>query len=513
MNSTRELLHRITDPNLSKDQRIRHRCELAQQLEEVGKFDAALEALEEVWPEIGVRPNVDHLAPETAAQVLLRAGALTAYVGSADQIEGSQEAAKDLLSESLSIFEKEHNSRGQAEAQAEIALCYWREGAFDEARVMVQDALTRLGSHDGDLRAVAMLRSAIIESSAKRFHDAERILTDAQVLFERSANDVLKGKFHHGFAFVLRNLGETEGRADYIDRALIEYAVASGYFKQAGLQRYEACVENNLGLLFGVVGHYETAHQHLDRAQVLFTAIGDFVNLAQVDETRARVMLCENRFVEAERTMRRAIRGYEKGDRNSLLAEALITHGIALARLHHPRQAFEALERAAQIARCAGDVENAGRASLVILEELGSSLSSDQRRNAVDQVQILIDNTQDISILRRLGRCVCRNFLFIHDHPGLPPAVDWTNFSLKRAVLHYEAHIVKLALKETRGGRKRAAELLGLKSRQGLTSLLNGRHKALGNYPTPAPKRRRSIIRTEDSRAGAQASAKSDVKS
>src|SRR5262247_4110872 len=115
MNSTRELLHRIADTNLSKDQRVRLRCELAKQLEEAGKFDAAREALDEVWSELGERPNLDQLKPDTASRVLLRAGALTAYIGSASQIKGSQEAAKDLLSESLSIFEREQDTLGQAE--------------------------------------------------------------------------------------------------------------------------------------------------------------------------------------------------------------------------------------------------------------------------------------------------------------------------------------------------------------------------------------------------------------
>jgi CheY-like chemotaxis protein len=497
MNSTRELLRQIADPHLSKDRRVRLRCELARKLEEAGKFDAALEALDEVWSEVGKRPNIDELEPDTAARLLLRAGALTAYIGGANQIKGSQEAAKDLLSESLSIFEREQNTLGEAEVQTEIALCYWREGAFDEARVMVQEALVKLTHYEGDLKAVAMLRSAIIEWSAKRFHDALRILTDAQALFDRSANDVIKGKFHHGFGFVLRNLGEAEDRQDYIDLALIEYAAASGYFKQAGLQRYEGCVENNLGFLFGVVGQFDKAHEHLDRAQVLFTTIKDFVNLAQVDETRARVMLSENRVVEAEKTVRRAVQGYERGDQNSLLAEALITHGIALGRLNHPRKAFAELERAAHIALEAGDGESAGRAALVMLEELSSFLTSDELRDVVDRVQILIENSQDISTLRRLSRCVCRRFLFIHDHPGLPSRVDWTNFSLKRAVLEYEAHFIKMALKETRGSRKRAAEFLGLKSRQGLTSLLKGRHKDLSDYPIPTTERRRSIIPRE----------------
>lgn len=132
-------------------------------------------------------------------------------------------------------------------------------------------------------------------------------------------------------------------------------------------------------------------------------------------------------------------------------------------------------------------------------------MSNDELRETVERAEILVDKTQDISVLRRLARCICRGFKFIHDHPGLPQKVDWSSFNLKRAVLEYEAHFIRLALKETHGPRKRTAELLGLKSRQGLISLLKGRHKDLRDFPTPITERRRSIIPREKRRVSRDA--------
>ncbi len=74
----------------------------------------------------------------------------------------------------------------------------------------------------------------------------------------------------------------------------------------------------------------------LTALRLLFTRLKDSVHLAQVDETRARVLLAEGRVVDAEKVSRRAVRTLEKGDEHSLLAEALTTHGVALARLRHP---------------------------------------------------------------------------------------------------------------------------------------------------------------------------------
>src|SRR5436853_3453494 len=100
-----QLLHRIADPTLSPDERARLRCQLAKELEDVGNYEAAREAMGELWSRIGEHPKLDGLDEATAAEVLLRAGILTGWVGSVKQIEGAQETAKNLISESIAKFE------------------------------------------------------------------------------------------------------------------------------------------------------------------------------------------------------------------------------------------------------------------------------------------------------------------------------------------------------------------------------------------------------------------------
>lgn len=158
-----------------------------------------------------------------------------------------------------------------------------------------------------------------------------RIHTEAARLFSLIENHLLQGSFHNEFAIVLRNLGAAENRDDYIDHALIEYAAASYHFEQAGHVRYQACVENNLAMLFWSAHRFADAHEHLDCAQTLFTRLKDGVHLAQVDETRARVLLGEGRELDAAKVSGRAVRSLEQGGEQSLLAEALTTQGTALA--------------------------------------------------------------------------------------------------------------------------------------------------------------------------------------
>jgi CheY-like chemotaxis protein/tetratricopeptide (TPR) repeat protein len=488
-----QLLQQISDPTLPKDERARLRCQLAKGLEDVGSFETAREAMGELWAGVGERPDLAGLEEATAAEVLLRAGTLTGWLGSAKQIEGSQEAAKNLITESITRFEALGDVGRVAEAQTEVAFCYWRQGSHNEARVWLQEALGRLpsGTHD-EVRVVALLRLAIIERSAKRFHDALRIHIDSAPLFQKNGSDALKGKFHHGFAFLLRNLGAAEKRPDYIDRALIEYAAASYHFEQAGAAaRYQGCVENNLGLLFGTLGKFREAHEHLDRAQALFTGMKDIAHTAGVDETRAKVLLAEGRINEAERLARSAVRILERGGEQSLLAEALTTHGIALARGGNMKDGLPALQRAVKVADEAGDTESAGLAALSTVEELGKYLPADELTATYDRAADLLSRSGNQELKDRL-LTASRNVLFlIGEHPTPP---TWKGFNFYDAVLRFEARVISRALAETGGVVSRAAELLGLK-RQALDSMLKvGRHKALGRLRAPIRPRLKSLM-------------------
>ncbi len=77
MNLVKELRLKIADPALTFNERARLRCQLAKELERSGNYEAAREAMGELWQRIGDRPVTDNLDQPTAAEVLLRAGVLT----------------------------------------------------------------------------------------------------------------------------------------------------------------------------------------------------------------------------------------------------------------------------------------------------------------------------------------------------------------------------------------------------------------------------------------------------
>ena len=234
-------------------------CVFAQTLEEAGEFDRAAETLSPFWSGLLNRPETKGLNEEAQAELLLRTGTLTGWLGSAKQVSGAQEVAKDLISESSAIFEQLEMPERVAEAQVDLAICYWREGGLDEARVTLRLVLDRLAESKSEQRLRALLNSALVEWAATRDRDALRICRETAPLFNSSSNDALKGKFHNTYAAVLRSLGTSENREAYIDRALVEYAAASYHFEQAGHKRFQARVENNVGYLFATIGKFAEA--------------------------------------------------------------------------------------------------------------------------------------------------------------------------------------------------------------------------------------------------------------
>jgi len=465
-------------------------CELAQRFEEAGEFEQAAETLSPFWTGLVNRPETKGLEPRAKAELLLRSGTLTGWLGSAKQVSGAQEVAKDLISESATLFESLGMGEKVAEARVDLAICYWREGALDEARVTLRLVLDSLHESQSEQRLRALLNSAIVERVATRDHDALKICTDAAQLFDSSTNDALKGKFHNSYAAVLRSIGTSENREDYIDLALVEYAAASYHFEQAGHKRFQARVENNVGFLFATIGRFNEAQEHLTHARALHLSTGDFGGAAGAEDTRAQAFILEGKYEQAERAARLAVRSLKQGGEQTVLAEALTTHGKALARLNQAAVARVTLDQAVEIAQNAGNPDRGGIAAITAIEELSDYLSADVLQNYYRTAESLLSNSQNLSIRTRLGECARRVLSVALEKAESMPS----GFSLDAEVLRYEGNLIRRALEESGGSVTRAARMLGV-THQGLAFILNGRHSDLLSIRTPVKKRRRSIIR------------------
>ncbi|MBV8856314.1 MAG: hypothetical protein JOZ02_05060 [Acidobacteria bacterium] len=428
----------------------------------------------------------------TAAEVLLQSGALTGWLGSAGNVEGSQERAKDLLSEAQRLFNSQGRHERASEAQYELGICYWRVGAYDEARLIMVAALKPLKDADVELKAKILIRRTLVELCENKFYEALKILDEARPVFE-SADDALKGRWHGQMGLVLARLADAEGDTSYTDRAIIEFTAAIYHYEQAGHERYCATNRNNVAMLLYRLGRYRDAHEQLDRAGATLLRLKDAGLLAQVDETRARVFLAEKKYGEAERVITRAVRTLEEGGASAYLSDALAVQGVARARRGAGEESINILRRAMRVAEEAGAFTNAGLAALALIEEHGARrvLSRTELYRLYLRAEKFLKGSQDAEDKERLLACagmVMRRLADVNLHDK--------NFSFFSAVQEFEEKIIEQALAEAGGSVTGAAKLLGLKH-QTLISMLKKRHKGLQVKRTPPEKRLKSIIKKD----------------
>ena len=487
-------LKQLDAPSLSLDERARLRCQLASEFIHTGQYESAREALGELWLGVGRRPEVGKLKAQAAAEVLLQCGTLSGWLGSAQHLSGAQEKAKDLIFEALRMFQSQEQRAKVSEAQFELGMCYFRLGAYDEARVVLDEALGGLGEKDVQLRARILIRHTLVEIWTGRYHDAWDILEKAREFFE-AGGDALRGRWHGQKGLVLQRLALTEKRADYADSGIMEFTAAIYHFEQAGHERYCGNNLNDLAMLLYQLGRYKEAHESLDRAREIFKRYEDPGSLAQVNETRARVFIAEQRYEEADWIISSVIEAFEQGGDHGFLADALTLQGFVWAKLGAHQSSINILNRAISVGHDSGSFSNAGVAALTLIEEHGEArLTETKLYRAYRRADELLKDTEDIEHITRLRACAR-----IVTKKLLGPELEGKKFSLPDVVQAYEARYIAEALEVEQGSVSRAAKQLGV-SHQALSHALGTRHKSLLGLRSPAKSRRRSIIRYDSPR-------------
>ena len=388
------------------DERVSARCREALDLKERGEYESARRALYEWWPPEAAEPRTTGLSAHAAAELLLTAGTLVGILGSAKQVRGAQARAMKLLAESARLFEHAGLRARAAAAHSELALCRWRLGDQEGGRRLLWRAIDEMGdgAEGREAKALALLRAAAFEEKSGRLTKALTLLRESRPFFDSCGSTVLLSKFHNNLGIILRRLGEESGREDFFEQALDEYAAAGFHFEQAGATRLLAQSENNHGFVLILLGKFGEAAERLVLARDLFAGLSDAGNAAQVDETRARLLLAEGRNKESERLAAEAVRALEAGERPTLLAEALTTLGTALARVGRPAESCKALGRAILLAHNAGAREMAGAAALSAVEELCGWLNPEEAISLYEFAYERLEGARHARTLQRLSK-------------------------------------------------------------------------------------------------------------
>lgn len=484
-------LAKLDTSHLPANARALYLCERALELKERGEFNAAREVMRPLWRQLGERPDTEGLNPLTTAEVLLCAGILTGWIGGQNQIKEADEWARDLLSESMRMFEVEKDAKKVAQARTEIAYCYRRAGSLDEARIWFTEALQKL-TMEGNARANALLGLSVVEWSLSRYDESFKILTDNASLFRKITSHGLKGFYHNQLAMVLRSVAPSHNRESYYKRAIREYEAAEVEFKLARNTLFRADVKNNLGFLFYKLSQFRQAHQYLNEARRLALLVRNKVVVAQIDDTRAQVFIAERKYTEAEGVARTAVVNLRKSGHQALLIDTLITHGIALARIGKSDKAEFNFREAIEVAHQIDVLSKAGIASLTLIEET-DHLTPDALAHAYRQAEEWLSDSQSEALLLKFkaaGKKLALELLREKEAENATEPLFNSPRNLTGEVQRFESDLIRQALVRVDGRIVYAAKLLGI-SYQRLAHRIRTRHPELVEERSPVHQRKR----------------------
>jgi tetratricopeptide (TPR) repeat protein len=338
----------------------------------------------------------------SCADLLFTTGELESYVANTTQLPRGQKHAEQLLNGSIALFEQLGFHRRAAEARIELALCYYRQGLFDIGRSTLNEVLEQLSNESTELRGLALIRLAALERHAGRLKDALAKLIEATPLVQLSG-PWTTARCYLELASTYKDLAMAETGTNYYDKAKYFYFKALSEFDAIGHHRYVAVVENNIGFLLLSAGFSEESREHLLRSLKSFDFFSDSVAAAQVNETLARLNIQTKQYSLAEEMIKRAIKILEKTDAEALLAEAVTTSGLVAAKQKRYSEAKRSFEAAYNIAARCGDNEGAGRAILIMLEELGDILPSPEKTLLWKELERLLASTQQKALQTRMA--------------------------------------------------------------------------------------------------------------
>jgi len=488
---------KLETSHLTANEEAELRCRTALELKESGEYDRPLKVMLPLWKGIGHRPKTNGLSDAVAAEVLLTAGILTRWIGNRNEINETDAYARDLITESVTLYEALGDSRKVAEARTELGFCYWRVGAHDEALIYFNEALKRL-TIGGNARANAIIGLSFVAWSESRYNEALKTLTDNAPLFEKITSPTLRGTYHNQIGIVLQEIGAAskKRRRDYFQQAINEYNAADVHFRRAKNVVFRAHVKNNIANVLRVLRQFKEAHRYLKQARRLFRRAKDRVRTAQVDDTRAQVFIAEGKYAEAEMTARTAARSLERSGRQCYLAESLTTQGIALARMREPARAQFIFQQAIEIAHHAGSLNRAGLAALTMIEEI-DTLPREVQSVAFEQAKEWLVNSESPDVkprLRAAGKKIDGKGKGRVSVADMSDVLFNRSYNLEAEVLKFERGLISQALAKVNGKVTHAAELLGI-GYQKLAYIIETKHPDLLKNRTPVHRRPRKTTK------------------
>ena len=395
---------------LTASEQVQIFCTIAREQIVVGNFEGARFLIERWLPTSGW-PRLDHLEPQTAADLLLTLGNLIGVLSLSGRIGKGQKRAESYLNGSIALLAQTGSEIIASEAKIELAKCHYREGAFEEAREVLLMVLKDLPVDQTELRSLCLCLYGCLDRDSGRLHDSLAHLEEASSM---ESGQLTTGYCHLQLATTLKELGNLERRNDHFQRAGHHFLKAIYEFEAIGNHRAAAVAENNLGYLLLCLGLHEQCESHLLHARKLFNSFSDHVCAAQVNETLTQLHIARQDLHSAQEMIDQAVVALESTDGDAALAEALVTKGVVACRQRRYSEARNSFESAHRVAERRGDNEAAGRALLTMFEEMGHEMTQEETLELSSRLKKFFAHCQQPFLLVRFEEAQARMLAICH---------------------------------------------------------------------------------------------------
>lgn len=292
-------------------------------LERCGRYDEAITELGDIWDDKTKFPDVEQYESRTAAEIILRCGALIGFLGHNKQIPNSQEKSKNLLTEARNRFLAIYDVEKIAECENYLALAYWRTGELVEAETWIEEALSRNFSNSKPTRLYSYIIEGKIDFANNNYEKICQNSGNTENDFLEYGDYFLIGNLYNNWGLSLKNL-------ENISDALIKLEFGKNYYYKAENKIHCALAENNLAQLYKLESDFSKAHEAIENAAKIFKQIKDRTREGFSLDTKAQIYFAQRKYSEALRTADKAIAILNKGENKSYLVESLMTKAKTL---------------------------------------------------------------------------------------------------------------------------------------------------------------------------------------
>lgn len=304
------------------------------------------EILLSVWKDDNRVPDFAEYEPAIRAELLRLCGFYLTFHGRSRNLTDYQLRAKDALTNAIEIFQAEGLADKAAESKINLAFCFWNSGEVEECEALL--SLVENDFNENKIHPVYLqtkINRMMLLCWCEKFDEAFAIVNEISPLMNYCVDLRLRIMFYVETGILFHH------KFKYTD-AIFYFSEAIRLAKESNNLYFLAMAYNNLSLLYLDLKVFEDAHAFSVKSFDLLRKLNHMGWIPHILDSRALIYLGENKFEEALEVVETALKYFYNGEDYKGLTATLWTKVQCLFRLGRAEDAlivFSKLENIASI--------------------------------------------------------------------------------------------------------------------------------------------------------------------